>query len=63
MAIKRYRGTVSTNKVGSECHFEFEIDEDSLPDDLGERREVIEKEAQAAMWESGQVSWDFEEAE
>lgn len=32
MALKKYVGYVKTNKVGSACEFEFEVDDEDLPD-------------------------------
>ena len=63
MAILKFKGTVSTNKVGSECDFEFEVDEEDLPEDSGKREKMIHEIAQEALWESGQIDWTYEQVE
>jgi len=57
----RVVGRVGTNKVGSECDFEFEVDEEDLPLDPEKRKEVIEDMAREAMWDSGKVDWNYEQ--
>lgn len=49
--MKTYKGSVSTNKVGSNCEFEFEADDDATEDE-------IEELAREAMFE--QIEWNFE---
>lgn len=61
MAILKFVGTVSTNRVGSACRFNFEVDEEDLPDDPDKRRVKLDDIAQEAIWESGMVSWDYEQ--
>lgn len=63
MTIRKYRGEVSTNKVGSECSFEFEIDDEDLPEDPGKRARAIDKIALEALWDSGQLEWGYEEVD
>ena len=63
MAILKFKGTVSTNKVGSECEFEFEINEEDLPEDPGERERMIDKIALEELWEYGRIDWGFEEVD
>ena len=53
MTIKTFKGSISTNKVGSDCSFEFEV-EDSAS------QEEIEEAAREAAFEN--VEWYFEEA-
>jgi hypothetical protein len=61
--IRKYRGVVSTNRVGSECDFEFEIDDEDLPEDPGKRERMINEIALEALWGSGQIDWDYEEVD
>lgn len=61
MAIRKYIGTVSTNKVGSGCEFEFEIDDEDLPEDPEEARSVINNIALEALWDSGKINWAYGE--
>ena len=61
MAMLKFRGVVKTNKVGSECSFEFEVDEEGLPDGPPERSKALNDAALEALWESGQVEWDYEQ--
>lgn len=63
MAIRKFIGTVSTNKVGSDCEFMFEVDEASLPKGKQAREDYLDNEALQAMWESGQVEWSYRPAE
>jgi hypothetical protein len=64
MALRKYIGVVRTNKVGSECEFEFEIDDKNLPTDPTARKEAIENIARDALYESGMFEWSYnEEAE
>lgn len=49
--MKLYKGYVATNKVGSDCDFEFEADDDATEDEIGEL-------AREAMFE--QIEWNFE---
>jgi hypothetical protein len=50
--MKRFTGFVSTRKVGSECEFEFEVDDDATDDQ-------IEDAGREAMFE--QIEWNFRE--
>lgn len=60
--IRKYEGKVSTNKIGSECEFEFEIDDDDLPEDNpGKRERMINAIALEALWDSGIIDWGYEE--
>ena len=59
--ILKFEGRVGTNKVGSDCTFTFEIDEEDLPNTPARRTEYIDKVAQEAMWESGTIDWSFEQ--
>lgn len=61
MALRKYIGTVSTNKVGSECDFEFEVDDEELPAEKNARADALEKIASEALWGSGMIDWSFEE--
>jgi hypothetical protein len=63
MAILKFIGTVSTNKVGSDCEFTFEVYEASLPKGKQARQDYLDAEALNAMWESGQVEWSYRPAE
>lgn len=49
--MKTYKGYVATNKVGSDCEFEFEADDDATEDE-------IEELAREAIFE--QIEWNFE---
>lgn len=48
--MKTIKGYVRTNKVGSDCEFEFEVEDDCTD-------EEIEEEAREAMFE--QIEWGF----
>lgn len=61
MAILKFEGSVSTNKVGSECKFTFEIDEEDLPENTNEREHTLNEIALEALWESGQIDWGYEQ--
>lgn len=50
--MKQYRGSIKTDKVGSDCYFEFEAEDDASP-------EEIEAEARDAAFEK--IEWYFEE--
>lgn len=50
MKTKIYEGRIKTNKVGSECYFDFEMPEDAT-------EEEIESEAFSAAMEK--VEWSF----
>ena len=63
MTIRKYKGYVRTNKVGSECEFEFEIDDEELPEDPQEREQEINEIALDALWGSGKIDWSYEEVE
>lgn len=43
--------TIQTNKVGSECSDEFEIDDDATD-------EQIEEAAKDVMWNMAEWNWD-----
>lgn len=59
MATLTFTGTVRTNKVGSEAHFQFEVEEEDLPDDPQKREEVLDQLGLEALWESGMVHWSY----
>lgn len=48
--MKKIEGYVKTNKVGSICEFEFEIDDDATPAE-------IEEEAKNAAFEM--IEWSY----
>lgn len=50
--MKQYRGSIKTDKIGSECEFVFEAEDDATP-------EEIEAEARDAAFE--RIEWHFEE--
>lgn len=54
MKMKRYTGTVSTDKIRSDCTFWFEMPEDAT-------QEEIEEEAYSLAM--GFVEWNYKEAE
>lgn len=49
---RKFTGSVSTNKVGSEDQFEFEVDDDAT-------EEQIEEAGREAMFE--RIEWFYEE--
>lgn len=49
---RKFTGSISTNKVGSECSFEFEADDDATEDQI----EELAREA-AFDW----IDWNYEE--
>lgn len=51
---RKFTGSVSTNKVGSEDQFEFEVDDDAT-------EEQIEEAGREAMWE--RIEWFYTEDE
>lgn len=61
--VLKFRGTVSTNRVRSECTFEFEIDEGDLSKDPSRREQEIDRIALDELWNSGQLSWGYEQIE
>lgn len=61
MTIRKYVGRVSTNRVGSECEFEFEIDDEDLPEDPIKRQREIDKIALEELWESDILEWGYNE--
>lgn len=50
--MRKFKGYVRTNKVGSSYHFEFEVDDEATEQD-------IEKEARESMFEN--IEWNYEE--
>lgn len=34
--MKKYKGVIRTNRVGSDCHFEFEVDDDTSQEEIDE---------------------------
>ena len=62
MATRKYVGRVRTNNIGSECEFEFEVDDEDLPEDPDERAGTLNEIALEALWESGKVEWSYKEA-
>jgi hypothetical protein len=63
MAILKFKSTVRTDKIGSECKFTFKIDEEDLPEDPGDRDDVIHELAKEALWDSGTIYWSYEQVE
>lgn len=35
--MKKITGWIATNKVGSECEFEFEVEDDATPEEIEEQ--------------------------
>lgn len=58
--IVRVVGKVRTNRVGSECEFEAEFERDEWEGMSEDEREEAMREA---MWDSGQVDWDYRVAD
>lgn len=52
--MKRIIGYVETNKVGSRCEFEVEVEDDATEEEIAEQ-------AREAMFEH--IEWSFETAE
>lgn len=52
MMARKFKGTVATDKIGSECDFEFEVDDDATEAD-------IEHEAREAAFDL--IQWNYEE--
>lgn len=50
--MRAFRGFIRTSAVGSDCEFEFEVDENAKPED-------IEEEARQAAFDN--VEWGFKE--
>ena len=50
--MRQFKGYVSTNKVGSECEFEFEVEDDATEG-------AIEEAAREAMFD--RIEWNYEE--
>jgi len=50
--MRFFTGFIRTNVVGSDCEFEFEVDEDAKPED-------IDEEARQAAFDN--VEWGFKE--
>jgi len=48
--MKRIQGSIATDKVGSRCHFDFEVDDDCTP-------EEIEELAREAAFE--RIEWGY----
>ena len=61
MTIRKYIGHVQTSKVGSRSEFEFEVDDEDMPEDPAEMRKAIDKVAHEAMYESGVFEWGYNE--
>ena len=52
--MKKYTGYIETNKVGSTCNFEFEVEDDAT-------EEAIEEIAKETAFNL--IEWSYEEAE
>ena len=50
--MRTFKGSIGTNKVGSQCEFEFEMDDDAT-------EEEIEEVAQECAFEK--IDWHFTE--
>lgn len=50
--MRKFKGEINTNKVGSQCEFEFEVEDDAT-------EEEIEEEARQSAFEY--VDWYFDE--
>lgn len=50
--MRKFKGIISTNIVGSECEFEFEVEDDATEED-------IEMEARDAAF--NWISWEYDE--
>lgn len=61
MAILRFVGRIGTDRVGSDCEFEFEVDEAELPRGKQARQEAIEEMAREAAFQL--VEWSYEQVE
>lgn len=60
--MRKFKITVSTNKIGSTCTRIIEMDDEDVPEDFKDDPDfhaVMEEE----MWNTGLVEWDFEEVE
>ncbi len=52
--MRTFKGVIRTDAVGSECEFEFQVDDNATKDE-------IEKEAKEAAFEN--VEWFYDEIE
>ena len=50
--MRKFKGSICTNAVGSECEFEFEVRDDAT-------EEQIEEEAREAAF--NWVNWEYDE--
>lgn len=50
--MRRFKGMIRTDNIGSECEFEFEVEDDAT-------EEQIQKEAREAAFEY--VQWHYKE--
>ena len=50
--MRTFTGSIGTNKIGSDCKFEFEVEDDATP-------EQIESAAREAAFEN--IEWNFKE--
>lgn len=57
MAMLKFEGRIGTNKVGSDCEFEFEVNEEDLPKNKEKRREYIEEMAKDAAFQF--IDWSY----
>lgn len=32
--MRQFKGSISTNRIGSDCEFEFEVDDGATPDEI-----------------------------
>jgi len=49
--MKKFKGTIRTNKQGSDCQFEFEVEDDAT-------EEEIDAEAREVAFEN--IEWSYE---
>lgn len=52
--MKKYTGYIETDKVGSTCNFEFEVENDATEEEI---EEIAREEAFSL------IEWSYEEAE
>jgi hypothetical protein len=50
--MKKFKGVIRTNKIGSDCNFEFEVDENAT-------EEEIDEIAKEVAFES--IDWYYEQ--
>ena len=50
--MRNFTGTIRTNKIGSECEFEFKVEDDTTPENI----EELAREQAFQL-----IEWNFEE--